>query len=234
VDTISFGSDRDPGHWWPGRWRGRRAWLVVLAAAIVAVAAAVLLVTRGHARRVVSVPVPSAQPRPPPMLAGVPVHAARTDLLLGGDYFWRVDRQPQTILAGFLSDGLSPLLPPAHSAQVGQLAPVAGGAVALISDVWNGIRYGALGRVVLIPANGPARVIARATAIAVAPGGRQVWVQTGTQSADGAPAKSPTWAVNLAGRRVSPVLRLPLGLAGALGLGVSDRNRIVYARVTLA
>lgn len=219
VDTISFGSDRDPGRWWPGRWRGRRAWPVVLAAAVVAVAAVVLVTTRGHARRAVSVPVPSGQPLPPPLLAGVPVRAARTGLLLGGDYFWRVGRQPRTVLAGFLSDGLSPLLPPRHSAQVDQLATVAGGVVALVSDVWNGIRYGALGRVVLIRPNAPARVIARATAIAVGPSGRRVWVQTGTQSADGAPARSPTWAVNLSGRRASLVLRLPLGLAGAMQAG---------------
>ena len=93
--------------------------------------------------------------------------------------------------------------------------------VAHISDTSTGVTYGALGRVVFIPAaHAPARVIARATMIAVSPGGRRVWVQTAVQSmANGvgvsAGFKSPTWAVNLAGRRVSPVLHLPLGLRQA-------------------
>jgi len=77
--------------------------------------------------------------------------------------------------------------------------------------------------------HGPASVIARATMIAVAPGGRRVWVQTAVQHLNngaGVPANftSPTWAVNLAGRRVSPVLRLPFGLAGATERGPLTQN----------
>ena len=34
--------------------------------------------------------------------------------------------------------------------------------------------------------------------------------------------RSPTWAVDLTGRRVSPVLHLPLGLRGATGIGAVD------------
>jgi hypothetical protein len=65
--------------------------------------------------------------------------------------------------------------------------------------------------------------------IAVSPGGRQVWVQTAIQllrNGEGVPAsfRSPTWAVNLAGRRVSPVLRLPFGLVGATGSGPLTQN----------
>src|SRR5258708_20572339 len=65
--------------------------------------------------------------------------------------------------------------------------------------------------------------------IAVAPGGRQVWVQTAIRSLHngaGVPAtfKSPTWAVSLLGRRVSPVLRLPLGLVGAAESGPLTQN----------
>jgi hypothetical protein len=164
------------------------------------------------------------------MLAGIPARGARTDMFLGGESFWRVGRRPRAVLAGLLSNAVSPLLPGGDSAQVGQLAAVSGGAVALISDISTGITYGALGRVVFIPAStAPARVIARATVIAVGPGGRQVWVQTGIQSmrnGEGVPAtfRSPTWAVNLAGRRVSPVLRLPLGLVGATGSGPLTQN----------
>jgi hypothetical protein len=189
----------------------------------------VLVTTRGHARRSVSVPPPSAPPLPL-MLTGVPAHGARTDLFLGGENFWRVGSRPRAVLAGFLFNGLSPLLPRGHGAQVDQLAAVSGGVVALISDTSTGITYGALGRVVFIPAsNAPGRVIARATVIAVGPGGHRLWVQTGIQSlhnGEGVPAtfRSPTWAVNLAGRRVSPVLRLPLNLVGATESGPLTQN----------
>jgi hypothetical protein len=171
-----------------------------------------------------SLPLPSAQPLPP-MLAGVPARGARTDLFLGGENFWRFGRRPRAVLAGLLFNGLSPLLPRGHGAEVDYLAAVSAGVVALISDISTGISYGALGRVVFIPAsNAPARVIARATVIAVGPGGQQVWVQTAVQSGhngEGVAAtfRSPTWAVNLVGRRVSPVLRLPLGLVGATESG---------------
>lgn len=194
-----------------------------------AVATVVLVTAGGHARRVVSAPVPSAQPLPS-LLGGIPARGARTDLFLGGENFWRVRSQPQAVAAGFLVNGLSPLLPHGHGAEVDQLAPVPGGVVAHISDISTGITYGAPGRVVFIPAaNAPARVIARATIIAVSPSGRQVWVQTAIQSlrnGEGVPAgfRSPTWAVDLAGRRVSPVLHLPLGLVGATGSGPLTQN----------
>ena len=224
MDTISFGSGREPRRWRPRHgWPGRRAWLVVAAAAAVAVAAVVLVATGGHARRVASAPVPSFPPLPS-LLRGVRAHGARTELFLGGENLTRVVGQPQAVAAGLLLSGLSPLLHD-HGARVDQLTPVPGGVVAHISDTSTGITYGALGLVVFIPAtSAPARVIARATMIAVSPGGRQVWVQTAIQplpSWAGVPAgfMSPTWAVSLAGRRVSPVLRLPLGLVGAAESG---------------
>ena len=53
----------------------------------------------------------------------------------------------------------------------------------------------------------------------------QTAVQSG-RNGEGVPAgfRSPTWAVNLAGRRVSPVLHLPLGLVGATGSGPLTQN----------
>ena len=147
----------------------------------------------------------------------MPARGASTGLFLGGENAWRPGRPPRPV-AGLLSNGLSPLLPPGHAAEADQLAPVPGGVVAHISDTSTDVLYGALGRVVFIPtANAPARVIARATMIAVSPDGQQVWVQTAVQpmrNGVGVPAgfTSPTWAVDLTGRRVSPVLHLPLGL----------------------
>jgi hypothetical protein len=241
VDTISFGSGREPKDWrdwWRRRLQRRmRAWLLVVATAAAVVAAILLVTSHGRAPRTPSLPMPPARP-PPTMLVGVPARAVGTDLFLGGENLWRIDRQPRAIHSRLLHNGLSPLLPHGHGAEVDQLAPVSGGVVALISDISTGITYGARGRVLFIPAaDAPARVIGRATVIAVAPGGKQVWVQTAIQKLNhgaGAPAgfKSPTWSVNLTGRRVSPVLRLPLGLVGATESGpltqtlATDRLRL--------
>jgi hypothetical protein len=190
----------------------------------------VLVTTGGHVRHAVSAPLPSASPFQP-LLGGVPAQGAHSDLFLGGEDFWRAGRQPRAVVAaGFLFNGLSPLLPHGHGARVDQLVPVPGGVVAHINDISAGRTYSALGRVVFIPAaTAPARVIARATVIAVGPGGRQVWVQTAIRSVrngKGVPAgfMSPTWAVDLTGRRVSPVLHLPLGLVAATGSGPLTQN----------
>jgi hypothetical protein len=230
VDTISFGAGREPRRVWRG-WRPRRGWpgswpwLVALAAATALAVAAVVLVSAGRPeRRTVSA-------RLPLLLAGMPARGAGAGLFLGGENAWRPGRPPR-LVAGLLSNGLSPLLPPGHAAEVDQLAPVPGGVVAHVSDTSTDVLYGAVGRVVFIPtANAPARVIARATMIAVSPGGQRVWVQTAVQSMAngvGVPAgfKSPTWAVDLTGRRVSPVLHLPLGLAGATGSGPLTLNLV--------
>jgi len=234
VDTIGFGSSREPRRGRPGgrppRSRLRSlAWLVALTAAAAVAAAAVLVTTGGATRRALSAPVPSAPPLPP-LLRGLPAQAVRTDLFLAGENFWRVGGQPRVVAADLLLTGLSPLLPPGHGAEADQLAPVPGGVVAHISDISTGITYGALGRVVFIPAaNAPARVIARATMIAVSPGGAQVWVQTAiivARNGAGAPPgfTSPTSEVNLSGRRVSPVLRLPFGLVAATEAGPLTQN----------
>jgi len=208
----------------PGGRTWKLAWLVVVAVAIVAVIAAVLVNAGGHARRVASVP------SLPPLLTGVPARGSHARLFLGGENFWWVRGRPWAVAGTLLRDGLSPLLPHHDGAEVDQLAAVPGGVVAHLSDISTGITYGALGRVVFIPAApGPARVIGRATVIAVAPGGRRVWVQTGVQRLNhgegvGAGFRSPTWAINLSGRRVSPVLRLPLGLVGATEQGPLTQN----------
>jgi hypothetical protein len=199
------------------------------AATALAVAAVVLVSVGGPERRTVSARLPS-------LLAGMLARGAGAGLFLGGDNAWRPGRPPRPV-AGLLANGLSSLVPPGHVGEVDQLAPVPGGVVAHIGDS-TAATYGAVGRVVFIPtANAPARVIARATMIAVSPDGRQVWVQTAVQSMAngvGVPASftSPTWAVDLTGRRVSPVLHLPLGLAGATESGPLTLN-LVTGRVQL-
>jgi len=231
MDTISFGSSREPKRWrLPSPSPRRRRWLVTLAAVAAVVAAAVLVTTGGRAQRAASAPRPAAPPMSV-LLRGVPAHGVRTDLFLAGENFWRLGGQPRPVAAEFLRSGLSPILPPGHGAQADQLIPVPGGVVAHISDMSTCITYGAVGWVVFIPAaNAPARVIARATMIAVGPDGRQVWVQTalptGRNGQGGARVslQSPTWAVNLAGRRVSPVLRLPFGLVAATESGPLTQN----------
>jgi hypothetical protein len=224
VDTISFGSDREPWRWRPNwRFRGpghwRRWWLLAAALVIAAVLIFVLFRPGGHVRSHARVT------RTARLLTGVPARGSSAELFLGGDYFWWFGRHPRIIDATLLDNGLSPLLPRGDSAQVDQLLPVRGGVVAHISDIASGITYGALGRIVFIPASHqPAKVIGRATIIAVPPGGQRVWLQTAVQRPNngaGAPpnARSPTWAVDLAGRRVTPVLRLPFGLVDATEMG---------------
>jgi len=185
-----------------------------------------LVTSRGHARRTASA---LSLPR---LLTGIPARRNHVGLLLGGENLWSVRGRPEAVAAAFLHNGLSPLLPRGHGAEVDQLAAVPGGVVAHISDISTGITYGALGRIVFIPAaHGPARVIGRATIIAVAPGGQRVWLQSavqGSNNGEGVPAsfRSPTWAINLTGRRVSPVLRLPLGLVGATERGPLAQNLV--------
>ncbi len=172
MDTISFGPGRTPRHWRPGwlaRGRpprrggpGRRTWLVVAIAVTAGAATAIALVTTaGGGPRPVTARSPSTTrspstvrpPSAPPLslLSGVPADGVSTDLFLAGENFWRVSRLPQTVAAGFLVNGLSPLLPADHGAEADQLFQVPGGVVAHISDTSTGISYGALGRVVFIP-----------------------------------------------------------------------------------
>jgi hypothetical protein len=229
VDVITLGPKREPRRWrpnWrlPGRQTRKLAWLVVVELAIVAIIVSVLVAARGHARRIAS------GPSLPLLLTGVPARGSHAPLFLAGENFWRIHGPAQAVAPAFLHNGYSPLLPHGDGAEVDQLAAVPGGVVAHISDISTGITYGALGRVVFIPAaHAPARVIGQATMIAVAPGGRRVWVQTAVQALNngegvGPNFRSPTWAINLSGRRVSPVLRLPLGLAGATERGPLTLN----------
>lgn len=69
--------------------------------------------------------------------------AADARLFLGGEDFWRTGRKPKAIQSRLPHNGLSPLLPHGHDAEVDQLTPVSGGVVALIGDISAGITYDA-------------------------------------------------------------------------------------------
>ena len=86
-----------------------------MATAAAVLAAAVLATAGGPARRPVSSSAP-AIPSPSPLLRGVPAHGVRTDLFLAGENFLRVVGRPRQVAAGFLVNGLSPLLPSGHGA----------------------------------------------------------------------------------------------------------------------
>jgi hypothetical protein len=201
---------------------------LLIVAAVLAAVAGVLVAARGHERHRVNL----ALPVQPPVLFGVPVHGVRADLVIGGDWVWRLEAgHPRQVPARLLADGLSPLRA-GSGAAVSQIEPAAGGVIAVISNTSAHGTDGTRGAVVFIPDEGPPRVIARATAVAVAPGGRAVWVQTAVTPRT-APARpktiwSATYQVSLAGRRISPVLRLPLGLVAATGAGLLTSDAETY------
>jgi hypothetical protein len=220
VDTISSGSDRESR-----RTLGRLAYLAVAAVIVAAMAAGLELITRDHGHPAASPPVPGSVAMRP-LLTGVPAGTVQTQLVLGGDDLWRVGPHgPQAVAAGFLSGGRSLI---AGNAAVSQVAPVAGGVAAVITGVSS---FASAGSVLFLPAaNTPPRVIAAASLIAVAPGGQRIWLQQGHKRGRprAATLTSPTWAVNLAGRRVTPVLRLPFGLVAATGSGLIIQNAPAY------
>jgi hypothetical protein len=226
VDTISFGPDREP------RWRlrrrvGRRGLLVIVAAGV-AVAALAGVYVRGHSRPATAHQSGAVSQD---LLTGIPARGVHTDLILGGNGIWRVGSRIRSMLPGLARSGLSRLPPMDEGAEVDQLLAVKGGVVAHISDSATGINDNGVGPVVFIPdGNAPARIIAVAAVAAVVPGSDSVWVQNAVQSkANGqgvsGPFHSPTWAVNLDGQRVSPVLQLPLGLVGATSYGPLTQSR---------
>lgn len=241
MDTVSFGSDREPRRllagrlgrprgqrphrrWSPPRWAG---WVAV-ATTVTVVATVVVATTRGPGQH-------AEQPggnSMPALLSGVPARGNRTDLILGGDNFWRVtDGKPHLTMSHVLAHGVSALLPSGDPARISQLVPVSGGVVAMLDDTSRPRLDSTLGRVVYISADGGAPlVIARASMMAVAPGGRSVWVQTAVASRTRGPAPkpvpSPTFAVSLSGQRVSPVFRLPLGLVAATASGLVTRSLV--------
>jgi hypothetical protein len=207
ADVISGGRDPDR----PPRLRGR--WRVAVAAAVLVtgsvIAAGLLLAPQPRAG-----PPRAAPGRAPAMLHGLPPGPApgpAAVLLLGGDDLRLLSlpgRAPvrlrwfDAVLGGA---GPSPL---GSSPVVQVVDPVPGGFVALLaSDV--GCCLPAVGDVFFIPvtARGTAapRLIAHANALAVAPGGRGIWIQ---QASPPGHLPGDAWLIDESGRRLSPVLPL--------------------------
>lgn len=238
MDTISFGPDRPPRRWLPGRpaGRGSRAWLVIIAAAA-GVAGLAVVAAGSSAGRRTGGPAGAVMP---PLLSGVPAHPVGTNLVIGGSSLWRLAGagRPRAVLGGSLSRGLSRLPGRTNDAQISQLLPARGGVVAVMSQRSPAQSIGHTAWPVLfIPAGGgPARLIARASAVAIAPGGQAVWLQTasspGTPTAGMKAVMSPTFAVSLAGRRLSPVLHLPPGLVAATSAGLLT-DSVITGRLQL-
>lgn len=176
----------------------------------------------------------------PPLLSGVPAHRVGTDLVIGGSSVWRLTGagRSRAVLGGSLSRRLSRLPGGASGAQISQLLPARGGVVAVMGQRSPAPSIGHTAWPVLfIPAGaGPARLIARASAVAIAPGGQAVWLQTasfaGTPATGTKAVMSPTFAVSLAGRRLSPVLHVPLGLVAATSAGLLT-DSVVTGRLQL-
>jgi hypothetical protein len=221
ADVISSGRDPDrPPRWpavtrrrrwpWPG---GRWPWL---AAAVLAAAGLVAGLTAGLSGRPPRLRPAAARPLahaagPPATLAGHPAPGLPrgTVLLLAGtglQVITAADRAPVTPgWAQVLLTRPGPS-PPGPDPAVQFLQAVPGGFVALLGDSAD-TGYPDLGTVFFIPvtARGLAapRFLGRASAAAVAPGGRDVWLQRAGPRGGGA-----TWLTGRSGRRLSPVLRL--------------------------
>jgi hypothetical protein len=218
AEVISSGRDPDraprlPSHWRPGRrWR--------LAAAIVLLAgggltAGVLLAGQPaphpHAGRPPAGRAPAGRaPVVHPMLHGQPPGPGGgrgAVLLLAGEELRLLSvtgRAPARLRWSGFVPGAGPL----QSNSAVQIEPVTGGFVVLLASE-TGSAFPAVGDVFFIPATArsvaAARLIAHANYLAVAPNGRDLWVQRASP-----PGHLPgdTWLIDRSGRRLSSVLRL--------------------------
>jgi hypothetical protein len=230
-DVISGG--RDPDH--------RRAVLWRLLAGVVAA-----LVAGAIAFHVISAP-PGSKPPPrkpqvspspvalaaPSMLHGTPLRpggAPGTLLFLGGDELrlLNVRAQAPTPVTSVLPDAGDARDPLGVDPAVQQVVSVAGGVVALIYS-HGSADLPDIGDVLFIPVSasraGPARIIARANYMAIAPNHRDVWVQQAGPPWGNGPADGPAWLVDENGHRVSGVLRLnDQALVGDTACGLLVQN----------
>jgi hypothetical protein len=230
LDMISGGPD--PDHRPTGPWR----LLAGVAAAVLFAGAIAFHLISGHSGPVPPKPQPSPSAvalQAPSMLHGTPLRAGDapgTLLFLGGADLrtLTVRAQPpvsstsELPVAGDAGDPLGP------DPAVQQIISVAGGVVALV-DGYGSAGLPDLGDVLFVPVGasgaGTPRLIARANYMALAPDGRDVWVEQAGPPWGNGPAGSPAWLADENGRDLSGVRHLNdqvLAAATVSGLVVQD------------
>lgn len=207
-DEIRSGRDPDRGA------HGRGRLLAGAAAVLIAAGVAVHLALGGPGHPRHSRPRRSASPVAltiPPIFHGTPWRPgiARPALLFvggGGLRVLSVGQRAQVSLTGVWPGGAAARLPLGPGPAVQQVAPVAGGVVALVSS-HGSAGLADVGAVLFIPVTGagagPPRVIARANYLAVTPDHRGIWVEQAGPPWGNGPSGSPAWRIDEAGRRVS-------------------------------
>jgi hypothetical protein len=235
LDMISGGPD--PDHHRTGPWR-------LLAGAVVAVlfaGAIVFHLISGHSGAVPPKPPPSPSPvalQAPSMLHGTPLRAGdapSTLLFLGGADLRLLTVRAKapvsaTSVVPVAGDATDPLGP---DPAVRQIISVTGGVVALVYG-YGSAGLPDIGDVLFVPVDaagaGSPRLIARANYMALAPDGRDVWVEQAGPPWGNGPAGSPAWLADENGRDQSGVRHLngqALVAATVSGLLVQDPGQKV-------
>jgi hypothetical protein len=235
LDMISGGPD--PDH----RRTGSGRLLAGLAAAALFTGAIAYHLISGHPGAVPPEPPPSPSPvalQAPSMLHGTPLRAGDapgTMLFLGGaDLRLLTVRAKAPVsatsvlpVAGDAGDPLGP------GPAVHQIISVTGGVVALVYG-YGSAGLPDIGDVLFVPVDasgaGSPRLIARANFMALAPDGRDVWVEQAGPPWGNGPAGSPAWLADESGRDLSGVRHLngqALMAATVSGLLVQDPGQKV-------
>ena len=232
---ISGGPDPDHHRTGPGRLLAGAAVVVLFAGAI-----AFHLIS-GHSGAVLPKPRPSPSPvalQAPSMLHGTPLRAGDapgTLLFLGGaDLRLLTVRAKAPVSATSVlpvaGDATDPLGP---DPAVRQIISVTGGVVALVYG-YGSAGLPDIGDVLFVPVDaagaGAPRLIARANYMALAPDGRDVWVEQAGPPWGNGPAGSPAWLADENGHDLSGVRHLNgqvLVAATVSGLLVQDPGQKV-------
>jgi hypothetical protein len=215
LDVISGGRDPDD-HRRAAPWR-----LLAGLAAVVLIAGSIAFHLISAPAGLKPVPKPHVSPSPvalvaPSMLHGTPLRPGdvpRSLLFLGGDELRLLNVRPQApaSVISIVADAGTAADPLGPDPAVQQIISVAGGVVVLIySQGSAGLPD--IGDVLFVPVGasgaGSPRIIARANAMALAPDGRDVWVEQAGPPWGNGPADSPAWLVDTAGHRLSAVRSL--------------------------
>jgi hypothetical protein len=205
-----IGSGRDPD-----RRNPVRGWLIAgLAVVVIAGGVAVHLALAGSGRPRHHPPRSSASSvalAVPPIIHGTPLRPgiARSALLFlggGGLRLLSVGQRARASLTDVWPGNVAARDPLGPDPAVQQVASVAGGVVALVSN-HGSAGLADVGAVLFIPVTGskagPPRVIARANYLAVAPDHHGIWVERAGPPWGNGPPDSPAWLIDEAGHHRS-------------------------------